>query len=502
MIKLRDYQETMLAQVADIIDFVCPTKSYCFVLPTGAGKSVIIGASVAEILKRDNTKRILICSWSRMIVKQNQMKVAAFCTDYESNVDFATVQKLQRNQVDSVYDVIIVDECHKMYRETAGYKAVTGRMRNSNLELRNPKSDTIVLGFTATPYRNKHENVINDTMFIGVEYLVTYDHLIRRGYLVPPVYVKSHLFTLDRDKLHDNGLDFSTESMGMQCAKAIGAITKLIEETHKDHSQDVEDACTLVFLPSVEIVRDVERKLLRGGIECSIILGGTDEESREDIIRDAGIILNCSTMTTGIDITRVTSIVVCRATKSWVLWKQIVGRGLRLHDGKASCRIVDCGSNVETFGMDLDKTLGVTDATQSGLPVLSECKQCHRYIPTTVKSCEYCGLVIRTDEEIHAAKLYNIYYSGGMRPVKSADVKRVTMGPDKVRDVLTIKMYVGKQNQFVFSNHPYSQQMLKETKELLSCYDKKNSTLFILVDKVNGFDKIVDAKLVDLVPKL
>ena len=502
MIKLRDYQSTMLAQVADIIDFPCPTKSYCFVLPTGAGKSVIIGASVAEILKRDKTKRILICSWSRMIVKQNQMKVAAFCRDYESNVDFATVQKLQRHAPDKHYDVIIVDECHKMYRETAGYKAVTGRMLNSNFELRNPKSDTIVLGFTATPYRNKHENVINDTMFIGVEYLVTYDHLIRRGYLVPPVYVKSHLFTLDRDKLHDNGLDFSTESMGMQCAKAIGAITKLIEETHKDHSQDVEDACTLVFLPSVEIVRDVERKLLRGGIECSIILGGTDEESREDIIRDAGIILNCSTMTTGIDITRVTSIVVCRATKSWVLWKQIVGRGLRLHDGKASCRIVDCGSNVETFGMDLDKTLGVTDATQSGLPVLSECKQCHRYIPTTVKSCEYCGLVIRTDEEIHAAKLYNIYYSGGMRPVQSFEIKRVTIGPEKIRNVMTIKMYVGKQQQFVFSDHPYSKQMMDETKELLSCYDRKKSTLFILVDKVNGFDKIVDAKLVDLIPKL
>lgn len=532
-IYLRPYQEKCVKKLESLFDLVCPINSYCFVLPTGAGKSVIIGATIKSILNTFELDdlSILVCSWSKRIIKQDVDKTFAFlntpqATDCElerynngkftvivdgHNVaDFCTVQSLPNFNVGKTYDVIIVDECHKMYTGTAGYKEIVSRMHNSDGHLRNRHSDTWVLGFTATPYRNRKETVLGGEMFLPVEEIVTYGQLIDEKYLVPPEYIKCALFEMDRDKLDLNAIgDFSSESMEKQCKRALKAIAQTVLDTHKRGSQKVgKSACTLVFLPTLRICDEVQstlRKLLKraesggpyGRLNVDVIKGETDEEDREEIISNADIILNCGVLTTGVDITRVTSIIVCRATKSWTLWKQIVGRGLRLHAGKSKCFVIDCGGNVEQFGDDLDREMSCGGVGEKRLPVMSECKVCHRYVHTSVKECPFCGTVLRTDEQIHALKLQRLYFEGGLLPVESFSEKIVHIPGKGKRCNVTVKFAYGRQRIFTFSEHPFSQEKYKEYTDVLSHANNPKEILFIKVETVNGFDKITDAKVID-----
>lgn len=522
-IHLRPYQEKCVKRAEMIFDLVCPVSCYGFVLPTGAGKSVIIGAIIHSILKTFewDDLSILVCSWSRRIIKQDFDKCMSlndrvnvdymqlgnnkyFAINKKSSlpiVDFCTVQALPNFNTGKTYDVIIVDECHKMYTGTAGYKEIVSRMHNSNGKLRNQNSPTFVFGFTATPYRNRKETVLGGEMFLPVEELVTYGYLIDEGYLVPPEYIKCALFEMDRDKLDLNAIgDFSSESMEKQCKRALKAIANTIISTHERGGQRVgRSACTLVFLPTLRICDEVlsTLKKLKCKFTVDVIKGETDESDRDEIICNCDIILNCGVLTTGVDITRVTSMVICRATKSWTLWKQIVGRGLRLHSGKSKCFVVDCGGNVEQFGDDLDAQMSCGGIEAKHLPVMSECPQCHRYVHTATKECPFCGNVLRTDEQIHALKLQRLYFEGGLLPVESFSEKIVHIPGKGKRCNVTVKFAYGRQRTFTFSEHPFSQEKYKEYTDVLSHANNPKEILFIKVETVNGFDKITDAKVID-----
>lgn len=528
-IYLRPYQEECVKKIESLFDLICPVNCYCSVLPTGAGKSVIIGAIIRSILQTFELDDllILVCSWSKRIIKQDVDKAFTLLNSPMANndcelvrynngkftirmddhnvVDFCTVQSLPNFNVGKCYDVIIVDECHKMYVGTAGYKEIVSRMIESNGKLRNVNSPTKVLGFTATPYRNRKETVLGGEMFLPVEELVTYGSLINDGYLVPPEYIKCALFELDRDKLDVNSIgDFSSDSMEKQCNKVLSAIAKTIISTHERGSQKVgRSACTLVFLPTLRICDEVlstlkklEKKLNKK-FTVDVIKGETDEEDRDEIICNCDIILNCGVLTTGVDITRVTSMVICRATKSWTLWKQIIGRGLRLHPGKSRCFVIDCGGNVEQFGDDLDREMSCGGIGIKSLPIMSECTKCHRYVHTSVKECPFCGEVLRTDEQIHAQKLQRIYFEGGLLPVESFSEKIVHIPNKGKRCVVTVKFAYGRQRIFTFSEHPFSQEKYKEYTDVLSHANNPKEILFIKVETVNGFDKITDAKVID-----
>lgn len=496
IIKLRDYQATAFERLAKLLTFECPVRAYCTVLPTGAGKSVIIGALVSWYVQMFGGS-VLVCSWSAKIVEQDRDKIEAFGCDM-CNVVCTTVQKMFHMEAQS-FDLIVVDECHKMYIGTAGYNEIVKRMHNSNGELRNAQSDTVVIGLTATPYRNPHQSALDDGMFVGVDDCVTYKSLIGQGYLVPPEYIKCALFTMNRAKLAVTNGDFSADSMETQCKRAKKAIADAIIQTANTCKQKVPNACTLVFLPSKRICEEIEGILAKQGIKADVVLGETPEDDRDEIYTKSNIILNCGVMTTGIDIPRVTAIVMCRATKSVTLWKQIIGRGLRLHNGKSKCFVIDCGGNVETFGDDLDYFPSTIKEKRVGMPVLSECPQCHRYISPLSKQCKFCHTTLRTDEEIHNRKLLNVYYEGGMVPVKEYKIERKFIPTiQDHRKVITIKPYVGKQFVFTFSSHPYSQEKFEEYKKLLKYSDDVNQLLFIRVDKVKGFLSIVDAKVLKL----
>ena len=154
---LRPYQQQ--AVDATITHFRRTSESAVLVLPTGAGKSLVI-AELARLAKR----KILVVTHVQELVEQNASKYAALNLtpgiysaglkqrDTEHQVIFASIQSIARNleQFNHDYSLIIIDECHRVSdNEESLYQKLINHLKQQNPYLK-------VLGLTATPYRLGH----------------------------------------------------------------------------------------------------------------------------------------------------------------------------------------------------------------------------------------------------------------------------------------------------------------------------------------------------------
>ena len=135
-------------------------KNGIIVCPTGSGKSIVI----SEIAKRLNDTNVLVLQPSKEILEQNFTKYSAYSNDASiysaslnkkelNRVTFATIGSVIKlpNSILREFKVIVVDECHLVgqYGQYA--------------ELINIIKPDILIGLTATPYRN-------NSKFGGIKY--------------------------------------------------------------------------------------------------------------------------------------------------------------------------------------------------------------------------------------------------------------------------------------------------------------------------------------------
>ena len=91
----------------------------------------------------------------------------------------------------------------------------------------------------------------------------------------------------------------------------------------------------------------------------ALVTGDTPKRERDQIVRDfkarkIKYLVNVAVYTTGFDATHVDMIVLMRRTESVALLQQIIGRGLRIEDGKLDCVILDYAGNIESHCPDGD----------------------------------------------------------------------------------------------------------------------------------------------------
>lgn len=86
----------------------------------------------------------------------------------------------------------------------------------------------------------------------------------------------------------------------------------------------------------------------------ALITGDTPKKERKQIINDfkaqkIRFLVNVSVLTTGFDAPHVSLVAILRATESASLLIQIIGRSLRLFDGKDDALILDYAGNIDRF---------------------------------------------------------------------------------------------------------------------------------------------------------
>lgn len=103
---------------------------------------------------------------------------------------------------------------------------------------------------------------------------------------------------------------------------------------------------TIVFCVDVSHSRDVCEVFKRQGVSAEYVTGNTESSERARIIEEfksgkIQVLVNCNIATEGFDAPNIDCVLLMRPTKSYSLFTQMVGRGLRIRDGKKNCIVID-----------------------------------------------------------------------------------------------------------------------------------------------------------------
>lgn len=137
---------------------------------------------------------------------------------------------------------------------------------------------------------------------------------------------------------------------------------------------------TLVFCVDLAHLSALTGEFRQHGIDARAITGETAKMKRSerlDAFRNGEypVLLNCGVFTEGTDIPNIDCVLLARPTRSRNLLVQMIGRGMRLHPGKANCHVIDMVASLEAgvvstptlFGLDpgeLVKEANVDDMKQ------------------------------------------------------------------------------------------------------------------------------------------
>ena len=168
MLKLRGYQQQT---ISELYGYIKTNKGLnpCLVLPTGAGKSVVIAKIATDFFAKSNGKLIML-THNQELIEQNYKKVIQFVNpadvgiyssglgkmQLDRKITFAGIQSIHNKKTPD-YKVIMVDECHLINTKQQGiYRTFIDKFPNA-----------LVIGLTATPYRmdNGYINVGDNPLF-------------------------------------------------------------------------------------------------------------------------------------------------------------------------------------------------------------------------------------------------------------------------------------------------------------------------------------------------
>lgn len=357
------------------------------VLPTGAGKSLVI-AELARLARG----RVLILAHVKELVAQNHSKYQAYGLEADifaaglqrkesrSKVVFGSVQSVARNlpQFDREFTLLIVDECHRISdADDSQYQQILTHLRLRNPELR-------LLGLTATPYRlgkgwiyqfHYHGMVRGDerALFRDCIYELPLRYMIRHGFLVPPERLDMPVVQYDFSRLtaRENGL-FSEADLNLEL-KQQQRITPQIIQQIVEFSQDRKGV--MIFAATVEHAKEILGLLPNSK---ALITADTPAAERDALIaafkaRELLYMVNVAVLTTGFDAPHVDLIAILRPTESVSLYQQIVGRGLRLCPGKTNCLILDYAGNPHDI---FTPEVGAPKGKSDNKPVQVFCPAC------------------------------------------------------------------------------------------------------------------------------
>lgn len=257
------------------------------------------------------------------------------------------------------------------------------------------KNDALkVIGLTATPYRLSGGLLTRGAskIFTSVAHDVEVGPLVEQGYLAP-LSSPATSATYDTSAVTTVGGDFAIGEL-------VGAVDRQTEVTHAAMTEALaltaDRRARLVFCVSVEHAWCVARWLKDANQACEVITGDTDPLMRSSVIGrfrrgDLPWLVGVDVLTTGFDAPCCDAIVLLRPTQSTALYVQIVGRGMRIADGKTDCIVLDYGGNIERHGPIT--AIKHSSKAASDTSTLKVCKQCLAEVKISKRECPECGFI-------------------------------------------------------------------------------------------------------------
>lgn len=403
MLTLRPYQTRCLNDLWTW--FERETGNPLVVLPTGAGKSLVIAEWCKGVCQVDPTAGILVLAHVRELIQQNAAEMIGLWPDapvgvYSAGLNrremgkaitFASIQSIHRKAYDLPrrIDMVLVDEAHLIPRNST---TMYGRFL-ADLKAINPAVK--IIGLTATPFRLDsgllHEG--KEAMFDGIAHETNVRELFDEGFLSPPVSYRQKA-EIDTTSVGTRAGEFiaaQLESAAMD-PEVVAAIADRIVEAGQSRKSWLVFGCTVAHC---EALRDALRER---GFQGDGVFGDTDKGERDRLIADfkAGrlrFLCSQGVLTTGFNAKAVDLIALARPTQSTGLYIQMVGRGTRLspETGKDDCLVLDFGGNIARHGPFDDPFLPESKGKgKKGAAPFKECPECGCATGTATRHCPAC----------------------------------------------------------------------------------------------------------------
>lgn len=289
------------------------------------------------------------------------------------------------------FDFIIIDECHRGgANDESNWRSI--------LEYFSP---AVQLGLTATPKRK--DNVDTYRYFGEPVYIYSLKEGINDGFLTPfkvkriKTTIDDYLYTSD-----DTIVEGEIEEGKLYEERDFNRTIEIIEREAKRVNVFLDEANqnekTIIFCANqghAALIRDLVNQYSKSKDTFYCVrVTANDGEEGERLLREfqdnektiPTILTTSQKLSTGVDARNIRNIVLLRPVNSMIEFKQIVGRGTRLFDGKEFFTIYDFVDAYKHF----------SDPEWDGEPIEEEpCKSCGQNPCVCVKQppklCPVCG---------------------------------------------------------------------------------------------------------------
>lgn len=394
--RLRPRQETAIARLK--VSLVSGKKRVVLKAPTGFGKTVLASAIIRSA--RSKGKRVIFCVDALSLIDQTVERFASDgieeigvlqgnhpLTDPRKPVQVCSVQTLARRQIPPA-DLVIIDECHHMFK--------------FHLQWMKDWPTVPFIGLSATPYTRGMGKYYDDLISVS-----SLQELIDEKWLSDfIVYAPNHP---DLSGVKIVAGDYKEDELAEVMSEA-----KLVSDTVVQWKKLGENRPTLCYAVNRAHAKKLQEDFVKAGVSCAYIDAYTEREDRAQIERDfktgkVKVVCNVGVLTTGID-WDVRCISLNRPTRSDILFQQIIGRGLRIAEGKDRLIIIDHSDTHLKLGFvtDIDGKYEELDDGKNREkknkkkpdPLPKECPSCHFLRPAKTPKCPACGFKPEAQSDI------------------------------------------------------------------------------------------------------
>jgi len=374
--------------------------------PTGVGKSLAPAMFIKEALRLWPQQRFMLLTHVSTLISQNANVLRQVWENAPLGIHSAglkqrdTVQPIIYAGIQSAIrkgaplfgsrDIIFIDEAHLISSDdTSMYQTFLAMMKLINPSLK-------IIGMTATPYR-MGSGMLTDKGGIFTDIchdltsLENFNKLIADGYLSPLIPQRTQI-ELDVSNISIQKGEFVATQLQGAVDKAEITFKALQELVHAGHDRK----SWLIFASGIEHAEHIAEQLSAFGIDCAPV-----HSKRPDDYNDAAIkafksnelraIVNYGKLTTGFDAPQIDLIGMLRPTLSVPLHVQMLGRGTRIADGKANCKVLDFARNVPRLGPINDVRIPKPKGNSPGEIPVKICEHCGTYNHISARICCNCS---------------------------------------------------------------------------------------------------------------
>lgn len=411
MITLRDYQldlsDRLRAEVARIPD---GKRRVILQAETGSGKMVIS----CDLIRRCHEKglRALFIARGREIVNQ------ASATLWEMGVPHGIIMAGEDCPPARVFvcskdtlwsravkrrcmtmpqaDLVIVDEAHES-------------LARSWQKILDFYSHAVLIGPTATPARPNGRGL--GGLWQAMVQCVPPSRLIAGGWIVPCRAFAPYVPDLKGLPVGKDG-DYIRQELSklMDKAQLTGNIVRTWRELASDRP-------TVVYACDLQHAKHLRDEFADAGVSVEYLDGDMPADLRDGIVQRATsgqtqVVVNVLVLRQGVDIPRLSCAVLARPTRSFVFFRQAVGRVKRPFPGKADALVIDHAGAVYAHGLpddDVEWTLSPSERIEdlrerkNGGRKPLRCPKCHCMFSGT-NICPNCHFELKRLPKVREAE--------------------------------------------------------------------------------------------------